>query len=585
MKRLIVLAVILALGGGALYWAEHRKANADVSPRALLHFLGDTQHELTRLPAGATRLSDEDEIRIGQEIARNYQLRTRDSQGRPDPEREAIQQYVSRVGGRVAVHAHRKLPYSFYYVPDPHFVNAFALPGGPVFIGGGLIALMDSEDELASVLGHEVEHIDHYHCAERVQIEARTRKLGLGGALVQLPIEIFAAGYTKEQELEADSEGTRLMVSAGYSPLGSIRMFEAFDRAYHEGQQRKASSPQEEAANVALETIEGYFRSHPASSERAARIRNLMEQEHWAASPEKDIEVGWAFWSIKAQQLLSDRKYAAAQAEAARVLKTRPADMRALHVVAEASLKQADFAGAATALRQMLEQEPHSLNLTYQYAHALAGVPNHTRAAKEFQEWIESPQAGEDPLLTTASAGLQLLAGDQRPAKQLVEANRTLAPDTNRAARIGYLGWWYYLAGQYDVAANLLAEATNMLPGNKQYVETLGWTSIEQHRYGDALRYFRATDSSILLAGMQQTAQDPAMSDAGIAVAEWLGDERSEAVAQFQRVYDEYPEWRNPVWVRAMYSPTVWRTVSQISAELERERKERLRASGHPQKD
>lgn len=124
-----------------------------------------------------------------------------------------------------------------------------------------------------------------------------------------------------------------------------------------------------------------------------------------------------------------------------------------------------------------------------------------------------------------------------------------------------------------------------MLPGNKQYVETLGWTSIEQHRYGDALRYFRATDSSILLAGMQQTAQDPAMSDAGIAVAEWLGDERSEAVAQFQRVYDEYPEWRNPVWVRAMYSPTVWRTVSQISAELERERKERLRASGHPQKD
>jgi hypothetical protein len=75
------------------------------------------------------------------------------------------------------------------------------------------------------------------------------------------------------------------------------------------------------------------------------------------------------------------------------------------------------------------------------------------------------------------------------------------------------------------------------------------------------------------------------MSDAGIAVAEWLGHQHSEAVTQFQRVYDDYPEWRNPVWVRAMYSPTVWRTVSQISAQIERDTKERLRASGHPQKD
>jgi predicted Zn-dependent protease len=489
------------------------------------------------------------------------------------------------VGGQVAAHAHRKLPYSFYYVPDPHFVNAFALPGGPVFIGGGLIALMDSEDELATVLGHEIEHIDHYHCAERVQIEARTRRLGLGGLAVQIPIEVFAAGYTKEQELEADAEGTRLAVSVGYSPLGSIRMFEAFDRAYHEDQQRKASSPQAEVANVALQTIEGYFRSHPPSAERAERIRTLMAQEHWAPTQERDIEVGWAFWTVNAERLLSERKYSEAQAQAARVLKIRPTDMKALHVMAEASLKQGDFATTAGALRHMLEQEPHSLNLTYQYAHALAGLPNHARAAREFEDWISMPQAGDDPLLKTASAGLHLLAGDERPAKAIVDSVHSQSVDTGRAARIGYLGWWYYLAGRYDIAANLLADATNMLPGNKQYVETLGWTSIEQHRYADALRYFRTTESSILLAGMQETAHDPAMSQAGIAVALWLGDQHSEAVAQFQRVYDEYPEWRNAQWVRAMYSATVWRTVSQMSAEIDRERKERLRASGHPQTD
>ena len=111
MKRIAVLLAIVALGGAALFLAEHRRADADVSPRALLHFLGDTQRELTRLPASATRLSDEDEVRIGRELARRYQYQTIDPDSHSVPERVAVQQYVSRVGARVAVRAHRKLPY------------------------------------------------------------------------------------------------------------------------------------------------------------------------------------------------------------------------------------------------------------------------------------------------------------------------------------------------------------------------------------------------------------------------------------------------------------------------------------------
>ena len=586
MKRLAGLLLVLVLGAGALYLAEHRKAEADVSPRALLHFIGDTQRELTRFPAGATRLSDEEEIRIGQDLLRHYSAGLGRSSETPDRDRDEIQQYVTRVGSRVAVHAQRKLPYSFHYIPDPQFVNAFALPGGPVFIGGGLLALMDSEDQLASVLGHEIEHIDHYHCAERVQVEARTRRLGLGGMLVELPIAIFEAGYTKEQELEADSEGTRLEVMSGYSPLGSIRMFEAFDRAYREAATRKAESPQAELNNVALQTIEGYFRSHPPASERGARIRALMEAEHWPAAPEHDLEIGWAFWSIKADELLRDHKYSAAQAQAERVLKLKPANMKVLWILSQAELKQGDFAGAASALRQMLEQEPHSLNLTYQYAHALAGDPNHQRAAREFQEWVASPQAGKDPLLSTASAGLALLAGDERPAQALLADAKTKGLDTEAANRLGYLGWWYYLDGTYDVAAGLLSQATNMLPGNLQMLATLGWTAVERHQYADALRYFRsASGNSASLAGTAGTAYDASTSDAGVAVALWLGDQHGEAVAQFSRLYDDYPEWRNPLWVRAMYSPTVWRTISQITAEIERSRKQKLRAEGHPQLD
>ena len=71
-------------------------------------------------------------------------------------------------------------------------INAFSLPGGPVYVGEGLLDLMTSEDELASVLGHEIEHIDHYHCAERALVEAKLRNLKLGviGALVQISLSV-----------------------------------------------------------------------------------------------------------------------------------------------------------------------------------------------------------------------------------------------------------------------------------------------------------------------------------------------------------------------------------------------------------
>jgi Zn-dependent protease with chaperone function len=63
----------------------------------------------------------------------------------------------------------RPLPYTFIVLPNHSMMNAFSLPGGPVYIGEGLLDLMMSEDELANVLAHEIEHIDHYHCVERVR--------------------------------------------------------------------------------------------------------------------------------------------------------------------------------------------------------------------------------------------------------------------------------------------------------------------------------------------------------------------------------------------------------------------------------
>lgn len=83
---------------------------------------------------------------------------------------------------------------------------------------------------VAPVLGHEVEHIDLGHSAERIQTEAHLRHLGLVGDLIGIPVEVFQAEYRKDQELEADRYGTTLAVGAAYSPAGIFQLLAGFQR-------------------------------------------------------------------------------------------------------------------------------------------------------------------------------------------------------------------------------------------------------------------------------------------------------------------------------------------------------------------
>jgi predicted Zn-dependent protease len=282
MKRLIVLVVILASASAALYYSARHRQEARVGPEAVLNAMADTQRELSRVPAAATRISEEQEISIGNALAEHYsaQLGTGDV---------AMQDYVAVVGRKVAGRARRKFDYKFHYVPSDGLVNAFALPGGHVFIGKGLIQLMQTEDELASVLGHEVEHIDNYHCVERYQLQAHMHDLPLG-ELLALPVELFQAGYSKEQELEADRDGTYLAVMSGYSPQGAVHLFERFGRLHH-AYVLKASSPDQELSQVAIAGMEGYFRSHPLPEERVNQVERLIAARKWRSLPEKTLQV------------------------------------------------------------------------------------------------------------------------------------------------------------------------------------------------------------------------------------------------------------------------------------------------------
>ena len=282
MKHLLPLALILLIAGGALYFAQHRKRHDAVSANALVDMAADWQRDVTRAPMQFTRISDEKETQIGDALAQQYAP----AQPKQSPEVRATEQYVSEVGKRVAQHAKRKLNYRFHLIGDPNLINAFALPGGHVFVGQGLLDQMTSEDELAFILGHELEHIDHYHAVERVQIESNLQSLNLDvmAAIAGIPMSLWQAGYSKNQEFEADREGLLIAVAAGYSPQGAVKMTERMTKLRGE-YVIHAETPTGELSQVAIDGLTGYFRSHPLPSERLQQINEVIAQGHLKNKP------------------------------------------------------------------------------------------------------------------------------------------------------------------------------------------------------------------------------------------------------------------------------------------------------------
>ena len=569
MKHWIWLAGILGLSIAAIVTSERRKVDAPASPAAVLYLVADTEQELTRMPVNFTRMSDAEEIRIGNELAKMYGF---SPENKNRTEVRIVDLYLKQVGGILAARAHRKLPYRFHYVPNENMINAFALPGGHVYVGEGLLELMDSEDELAAVLGHEIEHIDHYHCAERAQQEEALRRIPLGG-LVAIPIFVFEAGYTKDQELEADREGTKLAVQSGYSANGAIRMFEAFNRMYerYRAQKARANSPQEELSDVAMQTLEGYFRSHPLPAERIAQIQKLIASEGWRAKAERDLAAAYIFWTERAQTAMNEKKYSEAEQIASRSLKMHPDQPQAWDTLARAQFAEAKFSDAAASYRSLLEKDSNRLPAVEAYAMALAAA-NRQSAASEFRGWLESVRSDKPRNAEVEQVGLSLLAGDPTRAHKFEEELR-LSNDTHAPDYLGALGWWYYMAGDNERAAHIFDEVAQQRPGDVKLWMHRAWVEIEIKRFSDAIQ--TVNNGVWKSTGMYEEHPEGERAMAR-AVAFWQANEADSAMGDFDRGVAGQPEWLNSQWVKALYSPLVAQSVEQMKAERERRKKERM---------
>ena len=262
----IVLLVLLA-GGGAVMVGE---VDDVVGFSSVLEIWSDVLRDADQFGLKLTRVSDQEEMRLGHDLAQSVGSQWRTNQD--------LETYVSGVADRLIPHVRRTGITYHFQVIDADAINAFALPGGQIFVAAGLVEFAQSEAELAAVLGHEMAHVDLRHCIERYQYQLALETIGAGeiGQLAELARRLVAIGYTKYQELEADTEGVRLSIAAGYQPEAAEGFFTRLMQERGEQAPQRAATPVGEVVGAMGQAMGSYLDSHPSSFERTRRLNNLV---------------------------------------------------------------------------------------------------------------------------------------------------------------------------------------------------------------------------------------------------------------------------------------------------------------------
>ena len=199
-----------------------------------------------------------------------------------------LQAYVNNIGQQLARQSHRNdIRYTFTVLDDPT-VNAFALPGGYIYVTTGLMAYLNSEGELAGVLGHEIGHVTAKHgvkqqsagLASAILLGVIAKKAGGGEKQMEQLNKALLSGYGRDHELQADKLGAEYLARIGYAPenmIDVVRVLKAqeeFDKfqARKEGRQPQA--------------YHGVFASHPSNDKRLQQV--IAEARKFKTSNTRD---------------------------------------------------------------------------------------------------------------------------------------------------------------------------------------------------------------------------------------------------------------------------------------------------------
>jgi Putative Zn-dependent protease, contains TPR repeats len=392
--------------------------------------------------------------------------------------------YVNEVGQKLAAVADRKLPYEFV-VLNNSVPNAWALPGGKIAVNRGLLTELQSEAELAAVLGHEIVHAAARHGAKAqergtlLQVGLAAAQVGaavsdvdtnVAGLLIQgagVGAQLVQQKYGRDQELESDHYGMKYMKLAGYDPWGAVTLQETFVRlSQQEGPKQQG-------------WLDGLFASHPPSTERVEKNKVTATElgrggetgaEQYAARMKalRAIEPAYKKYD---DALVAARKkdFTGARSLAEDAARLLPKEGRFHELLGEISLAQ----------KQPQDALPHylkaiDLNSDYFGSYLGAGVAqfqagNHAKA----EEWLSKSAQ----LLPTAPAAYYLgtIARERGDRAKAMEYYRAAAGSQSRIGEMAAAefvrmdlpqnpGNYVAAAGQFDAQGRVMVVVQNRAP-------------------------------------------------------------------------------------------------------------------------
>ena len=187
--------------------------------------------------------------------------------------------YLNRIGQDILKQAGPKpYPFRFYLLKDPQ-LNAFSVPGGHIFVSTGIIEVMESEGELAGLLGHEITHITHHHISKQTEQQKKIGLATMAAALLSIfagdprvtsavmsgsmaTAQTMALKYSREDEDDADNYGFKTMSRAGFDPKYMVDLLDKLRRW----------------GSFGSEGAPAYMQTHPLTGDRIAHMENLMHQ-------------------------------------------------------------------------------------------------------------------------------------------------------------------------------------------------------------------------------------------------------------------------------------------------------------------
>ncbi|MCK4389976.1 MAG: M48 family metalloprotease [Desulfobacterales bacterium] len=336
-----------------------------------------------------------------------------------------IVNYVNKVGKRIVAQIPSPLFDFHFYVVKEDTYNAFAAPAGHVFINSGLLAAMDSEEELAGILAHEVAHVLCRHISKQIE---KSKKIGLvtlagiltgiflggsGEAAGAITSASIAAGqslslkYSREHEIQADQVGLKYLTKAGYGGEGLLRVLNKIrEKRWFGPEQIPTYLTTHPAVEARMAYLDTWIQAHPEWSGSARstdstelhKVRNRLIALYgdttiahitFDAGLRKDPEDGLAYYG-KGLVFRREGKKEEALKHLKKAIRLRPQDADILRELAQTYFHMGDYGNALKAVRQALALSPKDLEGSFLLARAQMEMGNLQGALNSFKTLVDT---------------------------------------------------------------------------------------------------------------------------------------------------------------------------------------------------